>query len=94
MKYYFLILAVLFLTNIDCSKKSCQTATVVKTTGACSTWAIKVNTNIYPADSIPDRFKRDGASFCVDYSLYEDYRLCACCGGTRAKIISISELPD
>lgn len=94
MKLHLLILAILFFTNIDCRKKSCQTATVVKTNGACSTWAIKVNTNIYPVDSIPDYFKQDGASFCVDYSLYEDYRLCVCCGGTRAKIISITKLPD
>lgn len=94
MKYYFLSLFLFLLVNTGCKKKGCKTATVLKTAGPCATWAIKVKSAIYPVDSIPDHFKQDGASFCVDYSLYEDMKLCPCCGGTRAVIISISELPD
>jgi len=94
MKYFFFWALLTVIIHSSCRKNDCNSTTVVKIAGACSTWGIQVRSIVYPADSIPDNFKQDGKSFCIQYSLYEDRRLCVCCGGTRALILSIKELPD
>jgi uncharacterized lipoprotein YajG len=58
----FLLIAVTMFTG--CGKKKCTTAMVVKTSN-CAQWGIRINTAAYPADTIPDVFKIDGARFCV-----------------------------
>lgn len=40
----------------------------------------------YPTDSLPGSFQQSGLKVCLAYSLYEDPRFCACCGGTRLTI--------
>jgi hypothetical protein len=88
MKAGILILILIVLT-LSCSKSKCKKAIVTETGTPCAFWGIKINNQIYPADSIPQAFKTEGTVVCVDYELYEDMRLCACCGGTWAKIISM-----
>lgn len=68
-------------------------AEITKTVLACfdTSWAIKLDKGIYPADSIPATFQQEGLKVCIQYSLYEDLRMCACCGGTHARIISIKK---
>jgi hypothetical protein len=80
----------------SCKKNTCNRVTIVDTGIPCIKWGIKTNNAFYPADSIADQFKHDGMVVCVKYELYEDLRLCPspCCSGTRAKIISMSQLPD
>ena len=94
MKYFSFFLVLGLITYSSCKKNNCNSATVVQVTGSCPDWAIRVNSVVYRADSIPDPYKIDGASFCVEYALYEDMRACACCGGTRARITSITALPE
>src|SRR5689334_10852469 len=76
-----------------CHKKHCNLVRITKTGTPCSVWGIKSGSNIYPADSITDQFKQEGIEVCADFELFEDLRLCACCGGTWAKIHSLN-LPD
>lgn len=70
---------------------SCTPVTIkqVGTGTGCAAWAIRVNDVYYISDNIPDEFKRDDLSVCANYELYEDMRLCVCCGGTRANIKSM-----
>jgi hypothetical protein len=92
MKWIFFILSgFLFLTA--CHKNKCNSATITQTGTPCSVWGIKVGTDIYLVDSIPDNFKREGVIVCLDYELYSDMRMCPCCGGTWARIKSI-RYPD
>lgn len=76
-----------------CHRKKCNSATITQNDTPCSVWGIKVGADVYPVDSIPDNFKREGVIVCVDYELYADMRMCVCCGGTWAKIKSI-RYPD
>jgi len=90
-----LFLAVLLFVSLP-AQFSCHKATgcsnsaiIVRNGTACLSWGINVGT-IYISDNIPDQFKQEGLRVCVDYELYADLRLCACCGGTRARIISMN----
>jgi hypothetical protein len=79
----------------SCDKKnSCNiTATITQKGTTCSSWGIQVG-NTYPSYNIPNEFRHEGLQVCVEYELYEDYTMCACCGGTRARIIKMSLPPD
>lgn len=91
-------LAAIFLAGMvvlqsACHKKHCNLVSITKSGTPCSVWGIKTGNNIYPADSIPGPFKQEGIEVCANFELYEDLSLCPCCGGTRAKILSMSN-PD
>ena len=45
----------------------------------------------YPPDALPADFQQVGLKVCLSYSVYEDPRLCACCGGTRLRIQQIQQ---
>jgi len=94
MKYLFIVLVLISFTNTNCSKKeNCLTATITQSGTPCSAWGIKVG-NVYPSTNIPDEFKQEGLQVCVEYELYDDMRLCACCGGKWANIKSIKLTAD
>lgn len=88
-------LGVVFVACLSCMKNnSCANAEIIKTHGICffdTTWGIKLGKNIYVADSIPTEFQQPGLQVCVQYHLYEDMRMCPCCGGTHAQVISIKK---
>jgi hypothetical protein len=87
---YAILIACLLVSS--CKKdKNCKIATISADAGACGNWGIIVQGTKYPSSNITDRFKRDGMKVCVTYSLFEDMRMCACCGGTWADISSIEE---
>jgi hypothetical protein len=79
----------------SCGKKNdCNTtATITHTGTSCPSWGIIVGST-YLSNNIPDQFKQEGLQVCVEYELYQDVTLCACCGGTRARIINMSLPPD
>jgi len=93
MKLIFMLACLLLITNISCKKKNdeCQAVTIVMvgTGTGCAAWAINVKGVNYISDNIPDQFKMDGRVVCAKFELYEDLRLCVCCGGTRANIKSM-----
>lgn len=78
---------------VSCHRNKCNIATVTQSGTPCSSWGIKLGTQTYPVDSIPDSFKREGVLVCINYELYPDTRMCPCCGGTWARIKSI-RYPD
>jgi len=84
-----LLILILFVLVTGCRKAKCKKATITLPGMPCALWGIKVDSETYPADSIPLGFRREGEVVCVDYQLYQDMRVCACCGGTWAKIVSI-----
>jgi hypothetical protein len=94
MKYFLIILFCLVLVSTGCSKKNityndCTAVTVTQSGTPCGVWGIKVNANVYPSNTIPAEFQQEGLFVCANYDLYQDLRLCACCGGTWAKINSM-----
>lgn len=90
-----LILAAMTMAvfGIACQRSKCNIATITQGGTPCSVWGVKLGTQTYPVDSIPDNFKREGVLVCINYELYSDTRMCACCGGTWARIKSI-QYPD
>jgi hypothetical protein len=91
-----ILFALFFISLIaaSCQKNKCTSVTITQTGTPCSIWGIKKDGITYLVDSLGDVFKHEGLVVCAKYELYEDLRLCVCCGGTRAKIISMSHLPD
>jgi hypothetical protein len=83
------------MSSVSCKKKtednSCAGVTITQAgigTG-CTAWAINVNGVNYISDNIPAEFKQEGRFVCARFELYDDMRLCVCCGGVRANIISM-----
>lgn len=71
------------LIIIACNKKDqCNTVIVTQSGTPCSLWGIKVNSQTYPSNTIPADFQKEGLVVCAGYTLFEDLRMCACCGGT------------
>lgn len=91
MRYLFIIFCFFFLGITACNKKDqCNTVTITQIGTPCSAWGIKVNSQIYPSNTIPANFQKEGLEVCAGYTLFEDMRMCACCGGTWADITFIS----
>lgn len=102
MKYSFIIIVFLLFAIVSCSKDkdsdSCDCtaanqacATIVKVAANCDNFGIEVNGQQYPATNIPVQFQTIGTKVCVQYTLYTDMRLCPCCGGTWADVITMSK---
>ena len=90
MKSFFILIVCVAL-QIACNKdgEDCKTVTITNSAPGCGGWGIVVNGTKYPSGNIPAQFQQDGLSVCTVYELYQDPRLCACCGGTWADIKSM-----
>jgi len=95
MRYLFIILTCLVFQNLACSKNNndlnndCTAVTITQAGLPCSEWGIQVNSITYPSANIPSEFQQEGMAVCASYELYDDVRVCACCGGTWANIKSM-----
>lgn len=91
MKYLFIFLIYLTLQNVACNKnnENCTIVTITNSAPGCGGWGIETNGKKYPSGNIPAQFQQDGLSVCAMYELYQDMRMCACCGGTWANIKSM-----
>ena len=67
-----LLILILFVLVTGCRKAKCKKATITQSGMPCALWGIKVDSETYPADSIPLGFRREGEVVCVDYQLYQD----------------------
>ena len=94
MKNILFTILFMSLIAVSCEKNKCNSVTITQTGTPCSMWGIKKNGITYVVDSLGDTFKQEGLVVCAKYELYEDMRLCVCCGGPKAKIISMSLLPE
>jgi hypothetical protein len=93
MKYLLIFLLSLGLIA-SCSKGNkdnddCVAVTITQSGTPCGAWGIKVASDVYPSNNIPSQYQQEGVAVCVVYELYQDPRVCACCGGTWADIKSI-----
>ena len=90
MKILIVLGIFLFTGMISCKKREmnndCTGVTITRIGSICSIWGLKVNGTTYPSSNIPAEFQQEGAYVCASYVLYEDMRLCVCCGGTWANI--------
>jgi len=99
MKQVFVSLFALIMISWTCGKdefisarnESCEIVVITQQGLGCDLWGIKVDGRIYPAFNLPDQYKKEGTTACVEYVLYEDMRNCPapCCGGIWANIKSI-----
>jgi hypothetical protein len=85
----FLVCLLLFTAcKREYSKEGCRNDAVITGHATfCGGWGIVVNGQVYPSDNIPEAFRQDSLKVCTDFSLYEDTRKCACCGGSYATIL-------
>lgn len=92
-KYLIIFFVCLTILAEGCKKHHtatlCTAAIIVNDAPSCSHWGIKVNGQTYPSNNIPDQFKQIGLKVCTNYTLYDDPKMCPCCGGTYANINSM-----
>jgi hypothetical protein len=71
------------------------TKAIIKSCSTDTTWGIKVDNKIYPADftdSIPRNFQQVGLKVCLQYNIATYSFYCPCCyDGPFARIISIKK---
>ena len=96
MKSAALFVVFICLSLIGCRKDTCNAVTITRSVRACSGWGIITRGNkVYPSESIPDIFKVEGEVVCATFELYEDASLCpSCCGGTKARILTMTYPPE
>lgn len=88
MKYTILITA--FFIFSSCNKsKNCTEVTVTLSAPSCSKIGIVINGIKYPTDDLPAQYAVDAKKICIEYSFFDDYKLCPCCGGKKVHVISI-----
>jgi hypothetical protein len=88
MRLILIILFTFFLAG--CKKhKDCTQVVVTLTAPSCSHVGVIINDIKYPTDDLPPQYAVEGKIICIEYSFYEDLRLCACCGGTRVHVVSV-----
>lgn len=96
MKYPVIILFLVMSINIGCQKNEdkCNVVTITNTAPGCGGWGIVVNGTKYPSANIPVELQQPGIFVCAEYILYQDMRMCACCGGTWADIKKMEYYAD
>ena len=91
MKGIFFVFLVLLL-SASCRKNSnvdCTNATVTFKATNCRHVGVIINGVSYPTDDLPDQYAIDGKNICIEYSIYDDPRMCSCCGGTYVHVIKV-----
>ena len=75
---------------MGCKKsKTCTNVTVTLSTSSCKGVGIILNGIKYASDDLPSQYAVDGNNICIEYSFWEDLRMCPCCGGTKVHVISV-----
>jgi hypothetical protein len=88
MKYLLFIVFSLILSS--CKKNNCTDAIVtLKHASACRDTSLIINGTIYRTDNLPVQNAVEGSHICIQYNLYGDPKMCACCGGTKVSITSV-----
>ncbi len=79
------------LTVFGCKKSSgnCTNVIVTLTAPSCKHVGVIINGTKYPADDLPDQYAVEGKNICIEYSFWDDPKMCACCGGKKVHIIAV-----
>ncbi len=90
MKSILIFPLILFLFS-GCKKSSqnkCTNAIVTLTASICSNHAgVIINGTKYPTEDLTVDQQVEGKNICIEFTTFEDARLCACCGGKWVHII-------
>ena len=83
----------LFILLVSSCKKNlntdCTSVTVTFKATNCKHVGVIINGTTYPTDDLPDQYAIDGKNICIEYSIYDDPRMCICCGGAYVHIIKV-----
>jgi hypothetical protein len=91
MKKVILLLFITLFYTCNKNDDDCANSVIITNTApSCDGWGIIVSGTKYPSMNIPDQFKEAGLVVCATYELYDDLRLCVCCGGKYADIKKMS----
>ena len=90
-KFFFLFLIIaLFISCRKNTNSDCTNATVTLKATNCKRVGVIIKGIAYPTNDLPEQYAIDGKSICIEYSLYDDRRMCVCCGGTYVHIIKVN----
>ena len=86
-----LLVFLLFTGLYSCKKNTsnCTNATVTLKATNCKHVGVIIGKTTYPTDNLPNMYAIEGKNICIEYSLYDDPKMCMCCGGTYVHIINV-----
>ncbi len=81
----------MFLAFLGCTKTSdhCKNVIVTLTAPSCTHIGVIIDGKKFPADDLPDQYAIEGKHICIDYSYWDDPKMCPCCGGEKVHIIAV-----
>ena len=80
------------LTIFSCKKsteKNCTNVTVTLKASSCKGVGVIINGMKYPTDDFPEQYAIEGKNICIEYSFWDDPKMCPCCGGKKVHIIAV-----
>ena len=80
------------LTIFGCSKsteRNCTNVSVTLKAPSCKGIGVIINGVEYPTDDLPEQYAIEGKRICIEYSFWEDPKMCPCCGGRKVHIIAV-----
>ena len=94
MKKKVILSIFIFSTFFGCQKPfhrddNCTNVKVTLSAPSCKHVGVIIDGTLYPTDDLPDQYAVEGKNICIDYSFWEDYTKCVCCGGTKVHIIAV-----
>lgn len=86
-----LLYLIILLTIFGCKKPpgNCTNVTVTLTASSCKHVGVIIKGTKYPTDDLPDQYAVESKHICIEYSFWDDPKMCACCGGKKVHIISV-----
>ena len=81
----------IFLSFFGCKKSSHDCTDVVVTLSApsCSHIGVIIKGTKYPSDDLPNQYAVEGKNICIEYSFWDNLKMCPCCGGARVHVIAV-----
>ncbi len=87
---FLILLTISFMVLSGCKKsKDCKEVIVTLSAASCSQIGVILDGIKYPTDDLPAQYVVDGKSICIEYSFWDDYKMCPCCGGRKVHVISV-----
>ncbi len=89
MRNLILVLAI-FTIFCGCRKdKNCTEVKVTLSAPSCRHVGVIIDEIKYPSDDLPDQYAVEGKKICIEYSFWDDPKMCPCCGGKKVHVISV-----
>lgn len=81
----------IFTSFFGCKKSTHNCTNVIVTLSApsCNHVGVIIDGTKYPSDDLPDQYAVEGKHICIEYSFWDDPKMCPCCGGRKVHIIAV-----